>query len=101
MVKTRKTPMRTTMQKDIERTKKFLDEQPKVSFMLPLAEGEKVGASETVCINGYHITIKKGEMVEIPKEVARILSESYNIQTTAGSEILISRDKETKEALEG
>ena len=83
----------------IKAMKAHLDSQPKISFLIPLMPGEKEGAFETVILNGYRYTIKKGVMVRIPKQVAEILSESYKIQMSAGSDKLVSRDEKTQEAL--
>ena len=85
---------------DIQKTKEALDEQPKVTFLVPLGPDEKEGSFETVCINGYLIKIKKGVMVEIPRQVALLLADSYKIQMTAGSKNLISRSKKVEEALD-
>ncbi len=83
-----------------ERMKKVLAAQPKVSFMIPLAEGEKEGAFETVCLNGYLFKIKKGVMVSLPQQVAEVLAESYRITLEASQKFLASRSKESEEALE-
>ena len=61
-------------------TKTILDHAPKVSFMVPLGEGEKPGSEETVQINGYKYTMKKGHMVEIPKPVANLLANKYKVE---------------------
>lgn len=82
-----------------QRMKEHLDAQPKISFLIPLVSGEKEGAFETVCLNGHMLVIKKGVMVELPKQVAEILAESYKIQMEAGKEMLLGRSKEVKEAL--
>ena len=96
---TRKQQIEEAVKSDVQIMKEALDKQPKVSFMIPLSEGENEGAYETVCLNGYSMKIKKGEMVELPKQVAEILADSYKIQMTAGSDKLISRSKEAEEAL--
>ncbi len=84
---------------DIERTKAALEKQPKVTFMIPLAPGEKPGAYETVSINGYRLTIKKGAMVEIPKQVAEMLADHYAVELNAGKEYRSDRDSHVEEAL--
>lgn len=96
---TRKQQTEEAVKSDVQIMKETLDKQPKVSFMIPLSEGENEGDYETVCLNGYSMKIKKGEMVELPKQVAEILADSYKIQMTAGSDKLISRSKEAEEAL--
>lgn len=82
-----------------EQTKHKLSLQPKVSFLVPLMPGEMPGAYETVQINGYRLTIKKGVMVEVPKSVAEILAAHYQVQLTAGQEKRIDRSQEVSDAL--
>ncbi len=84
---------------DIARTKAALEKQPKVTFMIPLAPGEKPGAYESVSINGYRLTIKKGAMVELPKQVAEMLADHYAVELNAGREYRTDRDSHVEEAL--
>lgn len=74
-----------------EETKATLEKEPKVSFIIPLASGEKPGSFEIVNINGYQFTIKKGEMVEIPKSVASILADHYRFTMKAGENMRVDR----------
>ena len=55
--------------------KDILDEQPKVSYLIPYTDGENLPYT-AVIINGYRFEIKHGERVEIPESVARILDNS-------------------------
>ena len=55
--------------------KEVLDEQPKVSYLIPYTDGEELPYT-AVTINGYRYEIKHGERVEIPESVARILDNS-------------------------
>lgn len=55
--------------------KEILDEQPKVSYLIPYTDGENLPYT-AVIINGYRYEIKHGERVEIPESVARILDNS-------------------------
>ena len=48
---------------DAQMMKENLDRQPKINFLIPLSSGEKEGAYDTVCLNGYRLVIKKGVMV--------------------------------------
>lgn len=84
---------------EAEKTKQILAKRPKINFIIPLAENEQQGASETVQINGYRLTIQKGVMVEIPKPVADILAEKYRINMIAGQNKRIDRSTETSQAL--
>jgi hypothetical protein len=62
---------------DALRMKAFLDQQPKVLFMIPLSDGEDPRkAIQTVTMNGYKFTIQKGVYVSIPQPVADLLQEN-------------------------
>ena len=85
----------------IAQTKAILAKKPQVNFIIPLCEHEKPGAFDTVRINGYRLTIKKGEMVTIPLPVAEILANKYKIAMSAGSDKrLDNASKDVSEALE-
>jgi len=90
--------------------KKRLEEQPKVRFLLPLEGSEKQGvvewrtgkngekyqyvvsgSVETVQLNGYKYFIPKGVFVDIPEQIAQVLSESYKLTAAAGSNISMDR----------
>lgn len=57
--------------------KEALSKQPKVSIYIPLEKGESRNSVETVILNGYRLNIKKGEYVEVPKQIADIIKDSY------------------------
>lgn len=80
-------------------TKDILAVKKHISFLVPIADGESQNAAETVQINGYRLTIKKGVMVVVPEAVALILAEKYRIGMTAGAKKRVDRDDETLEAL--
>lgn len=84
---------------DIQMTKKILDAQEKVMFLVPLAEGEKAGAVHEVFINGYKTTITKGVMTKVPISVANMLANSYKISMEAGAESRIDGDAQKLDAL--
>lgn len=48
----------------------------KVRIRLPIDKLNKEDVIVPVCINGYTYQIKRGEWVEVPEEVARILEEA-------------------------
>lgn len=81
-----------------EKQKAYFESQPKVAFIIPLADGESPDSYEYVNINGYEMKIKKGVMVTIPKGVAKLLAESYRMTAEAGQAFLASRTG-AKEAL--
>lgn len=59
-------------------------EEPKeelISIMIPLIPGED--PDETVIINGYVTKIKKGETVQVKKNVAEVLENKYQQQKLA------------------
>lgn len=85
--------------KDALRMKKHLAMQLKVRFMIPLSSGEKEGAYETWCGNGYKLTIKKGIMVDLPEQVANDLADHYAINMNAGREYKIDGDTKKENAL--
>jgi hypothetical protein len=83
----------------VAQTKAILDAQEHTNFIIPMADGEQEGAYDTIQINGYKLTIKKGVMVNIPIAVANLLAEKYRINMTAGMNKRIDRDNEHSEAL--
>lgn len=76
-----------------------LESQPKVQFLIPLGFGEKRGSYDTVILNGFRLNIMKGVLTFIPKQVAEVLAESYQMTASAGEEFLMDRKDEVKEAL--
>lgn len=68
----------------IEETEAKKVEEPKeelISIMIPLIPGED--PEETVIINGYVTKIKKGETVQVKKNVAEVLENKYQQQKLA------------------
>lgn len=79
--KTKREVIPNGLMPDALATKKKLDAQPKVSMWLPCTGGEKAGkALEYVSINGYPYWVPKGTMVMVPKSVAELLMNLYNIE---------------------
>ena len=64
-------------------TKEKLAKQPKVSIYIPLDPGERPGAYRSVTINGYRFEIKKNVMVEVPRAVAKLIQDAYNIESAS------------------
>lgn len=82
---------------DALKQKAFFESQPKVIMNIPLKEGEKRGAYESVNVNGYRLQIPKGVSVKLPMGVADILAEHYNIQLGTGAipeEASVSADRD-------
>ena len=62
----------------IKKTKALLDAEPKVRVKIK-ATGKGDNAPVPVVINEYCILIKKGEPVEVPESVAKMLEEANYI----------------------
>jgi hypothetical protein len=83
-----------------EDTAKRLMAQPKVMFMVPKTPGEADGlAYEAVTIDGLRSEIRKGVMVEVPRQIAEILAEKYRIELSAGSHKRIDGSQDKLNAL--
>ena len=74
-------------------TKKALDAQPKVRIMIPLQNGEQPGSVQEFNINGYRIAVRKNVMVDVPEQIAQMIAERYQIETTAGANMRLDRAK--------
>lgn len=79
---------------DIARTKAVLEREEKVHFMVPLAEGEKPGATHDVFINGFKTTVKKGVMTMVPRSVADLLANHYKVTAEAGADFRLDLNDE-------
>jgi len=81
-----------SMSSDIENTRKALAKEEQVTFMIPLADGEKVGAVHDCWINGFKVSVPKGRMAVLPKSIVHLLSESYNVVAESGAEFRLDLD---------
>lgn len=61
------------------RVKEQLDKQEKVSIRIPMDEKNPNDKTVPVTISGYTYLIQRGESVQVPKEVERILIEAKYI----------------------
>lgn len=86
---------------DALKHKQWLEQQPKMLFSIPLEPGEKIGAWQSYCVNGYRLVIKKGVMVELAIPIVEVLAERMNMQLGAGigSQYLATRDDKIADAL--
>jgi hypothetical protein len=93
-----------------EKLLKQLVEEP-VTFLIPLAPKEKPGKVEwrkdkndkpyqvvigdgnvePVQLNGFKYLVPKGVLIQVPKQVAEVLSKSYRITSEAGRNMLVDR----------
>ena len=80
-------------------TQQKLDSEPKVTFLVPLAEGEDAGATDMVSINGCRYDVPKGQMIELPLSVMKILAEKYKINAEVGRALQVDRNSKVLEAL--
>jgi len=87
------------LKSDIEMTRIALSKEPQVNFMIPLSDGEKVGATHDCFINGYKVTVPKGRMCIIPQSIANLLAETYRVQAEAGSEFRLDFNDDVHEKL--
>jgi hypothetical protein len=60
--------------------RKALMSQPRVPVMIPLGAEEKIGATHQVTLNGYTLFIRKGQIVDVPIQVAKTLKEKTDHQ---------------------
>lgn len=87
------------LKSDIARTKAVLDAEEKVHFMIPLAEGEKAGAFHDCFINGYRVSVKKGVMTMVPRSIAELLANHYQVTADAGADFRLDLNEKKQDAL--
>lgn len=61
-------------------TKEKLAEEEKVAIFVQFDPGEKRGAYRSVTINGYRIEVAKGKQQKLPKSVAALIMDAYDIE---------------------
>ena len=79
--------------------KKSLLAQPRVKFFIPKAETEDPKVKLSVNLNGYRLDFPKNVYLEIPLQIAEVISESIGLQASALLPFQIGRDKKTLDAL--
>lgn len=67
------------IKENTDHTRKVLENEPQVDFMVQLPEGEPEGSYDDVSINGVEFKVYKGVVSHIPKSVAEILANKYRI----------------------
>lgn len=83
-------------------TKVKLAKERKVTIVVPLRPGERVGAFKVVNINGYRFEIKKNVVVEVPESVANMILRSQQMASEAklgSSRNINNLDAEARSAL--
>lgn len=79
-------------------TKEKLSKEEKVSLFVQLDPGERKGAYRSVTINGYRVEVAKGKMHKLPKSVASLIMDAYQIEadTLNGAESNLQNADESK-----
>jgi len=69
-----------------DKTRAALEQEEKVGFIVPRLPHEPEGITHEVLINGVRYDIPKGKFVRIPKSIAKLLADHYNIKEEIGKE---------------
>lgn len=88
------------LDKNRNEMKEILENQPKVSILIPLEKGEQRGAVQPFTINGYRFTVPKGQMTQVPEQVAEMISERFNIELEVRGRSIGNAGGEVKAALD-
>jgi hypothetical protein len=88
------------VQSKAEQMKAQLESQPQVMILIPLERGEKKGATQPFCINGYRFDVPKGVMTSVPEQVAQMVSERYQVELQVRGQSIDQKGKDVKSALE-
>ena len=80
-----------------------LAKQPKVTILIPLGKGEKLGTTTPVILDGYRLNIRHGAYVPVPEQVARIImkSQKQTIAALRGKTINPQSGQEKDSVLDG
>jgi len=94
-----KTDIAERVKTKAEQMKANLEAQPKVSILIPLEKGEKKGAKQPFTINGYRFEVPKGQMTQVPEQVAQMISERFNIELDVRSRSIDQKSSDVQDAL--
>lgn len=83
-----------------ERMKKFLLGQKKVAMLIPLPEGSDPKVLHSVTLNGYRLDFPTNTYIEVPEQVAQVVSEANNQTMVALNQFKIGGDKGKENALQ-
>jgi len=81
--------------------KKFLLSQPRVRIFIPRQQGADPNIRQSVTLNSYRLDLPKNTYIDVPLEVANIITESLNQTEAAILRGQITGDKEKEAALNG
>lgn len=93
-------PVATRIATKAEQMKAHLEKQPQISILVPLERGEKKGAVQPFCLNGYRFTVPKGVMTMVPEQVAKMIAERFEVELEVRSKSLGQQSLKTQKALE-
>lgn len=88
------------VQTKAEQMKAHLESQPQVMILIPLEKGEKKGASQPFCINGYRFEVPKGVMTPVSEQVAQMISEKYQVELQVRGRSISQKEQDVKTALD-
>jgi len=72
--------------------KKKLLSQPRVPVLIPLGHEEELGSTHQVTLNGYTMFIRKGQMVDVPRQVAEVLNAKFKHQEDVRRHPLLAKN---------
>ena len=84
-------------------TKEKLSKEETVSIFVQFDGGEKKGAYRSVTINGYRVEVAKGKQQKLPKSLAALIMDAYQIEadTLNNAETNLGNADERKRAALG
>ena len=77
-----------------------LESQSKVMILIPLEKGEKKGATQPFCINGYRFEVPKGVMTPVAEQVAEMIAERYQVELQVRGRSIGQKEQDVKTALD-
>ena len=83
-----------------EQMRAQLESQSKVMILIPLEKGEKKGAVQSFCINGYRFDVPKGTMTPVAEQVAQMIADRYQVELQVRGQSIDQKGTEFKTALE-
>jgi|GEM_PF-2858134 len=83
-----------------ERMKAALLEQESVTMLIPLPEGTDPKIPYSVSLNGYRLDFPTNTYIQVPKQVAEVISEANNQTRVALEQFKIGGNKKKEDALQ-
>lgn len=82
-----------------EKMKAFLLSQRKITMLIPLPEGSDPKVLHSVCLNGYRLDFPTNTYLEVPEQVAEVISKSNSQTLLALSQNRIDGNSKKEDAL--